>query len=259
MFTPHSCFYSCRVLDIHIVLTVLFCVHWFDENFLLCNYVFFFFLVFVRYCSFCGKLILMLFIFYLIRKCNLRWGQGSGCVCVCVCVCARGCVCVCESRCESVSGRWAQTERWRSRGRCSLFVSLSLLPERQGLNPNVSPNKLIDCFFDAWDAERPVGCFLTKHSETLQTSSSPESCLSQHCLKSIGPAALRLALRASSHSASDVQVLTVDLFGPAVLQNQPAPRCCFQFTFLQMFQTLTSNTFVTQSKNHQPERAAIQH
>ena len=258
MFTPHSCFYSCRVLDIHIVLTVLFCVHWFDENFLLCNYVFFFswFLYdivhFVENWYWCYL--------FSIWSGNVTLGEDKGqVVCVCVCVCARGCVCVCESRCESVSGRWAQTERWRSRGRCSLFVSLSLLPERQGLNPNVSPNKLIDCFFDAWDAERPVGCFLTKHSETLQTSSSPESCLSQHCLKSIGPAALRLALRASSHSASDVQVLTVDLFGPAVLQNQPAPRCCFQFTFLQMFETLTSNTFVTQSKNHQPERAAIQH
>lgn len=60
-----------------------FCVNLFDEKqFFRFVIMLFIFLVFVWSCSFCGKLKLMLFIFYSIRKCNLIWRRWSGCVCV---------------------------------------------------------------------------------------------------------------------------------------------------------------------------------
>lgn len=64
----------------------------------------------------------MLFIFYLIRKCNLIWRWWSGCVCMRVC--ARGSVCI------QWVNRWAGGVRgWSDREPNepgSLFLSLSL-------------------------------------------------------------------------------------------------------------------------------------
>ena len=144
MFTPHSCFYSCRVLDIHIVLTVLFCVHWFDENFLLCNYVFFFswFLYdivhFVENWYWCYL--------FSIWSGNVTLGEDKGqVVCVCVCVCVHAGVCVCVS--PGVS-RWAGDERRQSDGgredaALSLFLSLSFLSVRVWIRMYRQTNWLI--------------------------------------------------------------------------------------------------------------------
>lgn len=137
MFTPHSCFYSCCVLDIHIVLKVLFVYIYLMKMILLGNYVGFFSLVFVWYCSFCGKLILMLFIFYLIRKCNLNLRMM-----VRLCMCVSVHVCVASE--ETCVDRAIENERKNLFSLCFFFsLSPSLLPEGQGLIPNVSWNKLI--------------------------------------------------------------------------------------------------------------------
>lgn len=128
-----------------------FCVDLFDEKwFCFVNYV----VNFIGFCIilfFCGKLSLMLFIFYLIRKCNLIWRSG----CVCVRVCARMCLRAWVLEC--VSSEWfgeqeicvdRATENGRKRSSLCFFFSLSpsLLPVGQGLNPNVSWNKT-DCSF----------------------------------------------------------------------------------------------------------------
>lgn len=138
----------------------------------LCNYVVFF-LVFVWSCSFCGKLILMLFIFYLIRKCNLIWRRWSGCVCVHACVR----VLVCIQRVNRLAGdvrRQSDRERETAVLSLFLFLSLSFSPSWGTGFESECIVKQIDWLF-SWclrcGAGLPVGCFVTKHSKTLQTSS----------------------------------------------------------------------------------------
>lgn len=164
---PHSCFYSCCVLDIHIVLKVLSVyIYLMKNDFCFVIMLFFFLVLFVWSCSFCGKLILMLFIFYLIRKCNLIWRWWSGCVCV------RECVFWCVSSAwiseqETCVDRVIENERLRV-SLCSFFsLSPSLLPEGQGLNPNVSSNELIVSFF-LLTMTRRATCFVTKHPKPFK-------------------------------------------------------------------------------------------
>ena len=115
----------------------------------------------------------MLFIFYLIRKCNLIWRWWSGCVSVCVCAC----VCWCVSsewigEQEMCVDRVTENER-KQFSLCFFFplsLLLSFLRDRVWIRMYRKTNWLI-VFFNAWDAELPVGCFVTKHSKTLQTSS----------------------------------------------------------------------------------------
>lgn len=165
-------------------------------------------MVFVWSCSFCGKLILMLFIFYLIRKCNLIWRWWSGCVCVRVCVCA--CVLVCVQRVN----RWAgdvrrQSDREREKIVLSLFLFLSL-----SFSPSWGTGfesecivKQIDWLF-FWRLRCRATCRLLRN----QTSRNPsdqqffhfKSCLSQQgfeihltCSSQIGISSLTELLRSN--------------------------------------------------------------
>lgn len=70
------------------------------------------------------------------------------------------CVCMCVRACVRATGEWISAQEtcvdraMENEGQlfslCFFFsLSPSLLPEGQGLNPNVLQSKSIDCFFDA--------------------------------------------------------------------------------------------------------------
>ena len=145
----------------------------------------------------------MLFIFYLIRKCNLIWRWWSGCVCMRACV--RACVRVWLGVCTQRVNRWAAGVRGR-RDRepdeppaLCFFLSLSpsLLPEGQSLNPNVKQNQLIVFWFVlTLGRDQPAASQPNTPKKTLQTSSFSafQSRLSQQGLKCVRLAVLRVDL-----------------------------------------------------------------